>query len=176
NIENRNLLAALVAGAREATTLRIVEDEAASVQPGDNSAQVILENGATITARLIVRSDGPHSRCRTTPRIEIDTWSYPPTAVRSRIRRPRRSPNAVPSLWPRFAVAAPAWSGWLGRRRPNSLPRWVTRPLPSPSNSAPIRCSAQLPVTPSARYFRSRASAQDALPQTGSFSSAKPHT
>src|SRR5262249_30823468 len=77
NIENRNLLAALVAGAREATTLRIVEDEAASVQPGDNSAQVILENGATITARLIVGSDGRNSVCRTSAGIEIDTWSYP---------------------------------------------------------------------------------------------------
>ena len=89
NIENRHLLAALSARARDAKSLRIIEDQAASVDMTGDGAQIILRSGETVAARLIVGSDGRHSICRTSAGIEVDTWSYAQTAVTANLAHSR---------------------------------------------------------------------------------------
>lgn len=64
NIENRELLAALEARAAELANLTRIEDEAASVQPGDAQVTIETARGQTVLARLAVGADGRQSMCR----------------------------------------------------------------------------------------------------------------
>src|SRR5437016_3367750 len=54
NIENRFLLAALDARAREIAALTLIEDDAAAVEVDDAKVAVRLERGAAIAARLAI--------------------------------------------------------------------------------------------------------------------------
>jgi len=89
NIENSHLLAALVARSRELKALRVVEDEATSVELTDDAARIVLPNGEAIAARLIVGSDGRRSICRTSADIAVETWSYPQTALTANLAHSR---------------------------------------------------------------------------------------
>src|SRR6266700_278125 len=81
NIENRFLLAALAARARELAALTLIEDDAAAVEVDDAKVAVRLEGGAAIAARLAIGAEGRHSLCRAAAGIETDGWRYPQTAL-----------------------------------------------------------------------------------------------
>ncbi len=82
NIENRHLLAALDARARELPSLTRIDDEARAVEIGDSGVQIALKSGDdTITARLAIGADGRRSLCRTAAGIESDSHAYPQTAL-----------------------------------------------------------------------------------------------
>jgi 2-octaprenyl-6-methoxyphenol hydroxylase len=80
NIENRHLMAALEARARELPALTIVAGEAAAIACDDREAHVRLADGATLTAPLVVGADGRHSLCRAAAGIAVHRHSYPQTA------------------------------------------------------------------------------------------------
>jgi 2-octaprenyl-6-methoxyphenol hydroxylase len=81
NIENRHLLAALEARARDVPTLRSIAAKADKVTPGDTQVTVALSDGGQITARLAVGADGRRSLCRAAAGIETEARSYPQTAL-----------------------------------------------------------------------------------------------
>jgi len=81
NIENRFLLAALDARAREIAALTLIEDDAAAVEVDDAKVAVRLDRGAAIAARLAIGAEGRHSLCRAAAGIETDGWRYPQTAL-----------------------------------------------------------------------------------------------
>lgn len=64
NIENRELVAAMEARAAELTNLTRIEDDAASVQPGEAQVAIVTAQGQTVLARLAVGADGRQSMCR----------------------------------------------------------------------------------------------------------------
>jgi 2-octaprenyl-6-methoxyphenol hydroxylase len=81
NIENRHLLAALDARARELDALQWIEDEARAIEPGDLRITIALAGGNTLAARLAIGADGRHSLCRAAAGIESDGRVYPQTAL-----------------------------------------------------------------------------------------------
>ncbi len=81
NIENRHLLTALHARARELPSLRIVEDKVHALEPADAHVTVRLESGENIKASLTIAADGRHSLCRAAAGITVDEKSYPQSAV-----------------------------------------------------------------------------------------------
>ena len=81
NIENRHLLAALDAQAKELPALQRIEDEARAVEIGDAGVTIALKSGGTVTARLAVGADGRRSLCRAAAGIETDGFRYPQTAL-----------------------------------------------------------------------------------------------
>jgi 2-octaprenyl-6-methoxyphenol hydroxylase len=81
NIENRVLLAALAARARELPALTLLEDAAEAVVVEDGKVTVRREAAAPLTARLAIGADGRHSRCRAAAGIATQGWSYPQIAL-----------------------------------------------------------------------------------------------
>jgi 2-octaprenyl-6-methoxyphenol hydroxylase len=86
NIENRYLIAALDARARELPALTLIEDAAETVVAEDTEVTVRLKTGAALTARLAIGADGRHSLCRAAAGIGSDGWSYPQTALTFNLR------------------------------------------------------------------------------------------
>ena len=64
NIENRFLVAALEARARDLAALSRIADEAASVEIAGERVTVRCAAGTVVSARLAVGADGRRSRCR----------------------------------------------------------------------------------------------------------------
>jgi 2-octaprenyl-6-methoxyphenol hydroxylase len=89
NIENRHLLTALGARARELPALRRIEDEARAVTTGGSRAAISLKAGGTVGAQLVVGADGRRSLCRTAAGIETDGARYPQTALTFNLRHRR---------------------------------------------------------------------------------------
>jgi 2-octaprenyl-6-methoxyphenol hydroxylase len=89
NIENSHLLAALDARARELPALSRIEDEARAVETDEAGGTVILKSGVAVRARLVIGADGRRSLCRTAAGIEIDSRSYPQTALTFNLRHAR---------------------------------------------------------------------------------------
>ena len=81
NIENRHLVAALEERAQVLGSLTRIEDDAVSVEAGDSGASVLLKNGDTVSARLVVGADGRRSLCRAAAGIESRGRRYPQTAL-----------------------------------------------------------------------------------------------
>jgi 2-octaprenyl-6-methoxyphenol hydroxylase len=81
NIENRYLIAALDARARELPALMLIEDTAETVVVEDAGVTVRLKAGARLTARLAIGADGRHSLCRAAAGIVSEGWSYRQTAL-----------------------------------------------------------------------------------------------
>jgi 2-octaprenyl-6-methoxyphenol hydroxylase len=81
NIENRFLLAALGARARELATLAYINDEAVTVTIEDRQVRIALKNGTALSADLAIAGDGRHSVCRAAAGIHIHRRSYPQTAL-----------------------------------------------------------------------------------------------
>jgi 2-octaprenyl-6-methoxyphenol hydroxylase len=81
NIENRYLLAALDAAARVLPALTFVEDDAETVESGDDQVAVTLKTGAAVAARLAIGADGRRSLCRAAAGIESDGSRYPQSAL-----------------------------------------------------------------------------------------------
>jgi 2-octaprenyl-6-methoxyphenol hydroxylase len=89
NIENRHLLAALVARAKGLPSLHWIEDEARAVDIGDTGVTITRDGGGAVTARLAIGADGRRSLCRTAAGIETDGRSYPQTALTFNLRHSR---------------------------------------------------------------------------------------
>jgi 2-octaprenyl-6-methoxyphenol hydroxylase len=90
NIENRHLLAALDARARELPSLMRIEDEARAVEIGESGVRIALKDSQdTINARLAIGADGRRSLCRTAAGIESDGRAYPQTALTFNIQHSR---------------------------------------------------------------------------------------
>jgi 2-octaprenyl-6-methoxyphenol hydroxylase len=81
NIENRHLVAALLARARELDTMMRVEDEAREVHVENGAASIILLSGNKVAARLVIGADGRESLCRAAAGITSDSRRYPQTAL-----------------------------------------------------------------------------------------------
>lgn len=80
NIENRHLIAALEARAREIPALARIAAAADAVEIDD--ARVTLRAGkVAVRARLAIGADGRNSRVRAAAGIETEGWSYPQTAL-----------------------------------------------------------------------------------------------
>lgn len=94
NVDNAALNTALLAAARAQTGLRLVEG---TVEPSfafeGESVRVRLQDGSTISARLVVGADGRGSRCRAEAGIDVHTSPYPQTAVATRFRHARPHDN-----------------------------------------------------------------------------------
>jgi len=82
NIENRFLIAALQARARElGAGLTVIDDEAEAVEIADDRVTVKLKAAGAISARLAAGADGRNSLCRAAAGIEVHTRSYPQIAL-----------------------------------------------------------------------------------------------
>src|SRR5882757_4266275 len=81
NIENRFLLTALQARARELEALTLIEDEAEAIALDDDTVTVTCMQGASVSARLAIAADGRQSRGRAAAGIETVARAYPQTAI-----------------------------------------------------------------------------------------------
>ncbi len=71
NIENRVLMTALEERAAELPNLVRIDDEATSIVPDDELAEIRTRQGQGLTARLVVGADGRHSICREAAGIDV---------------------------------------------------------------------------------------------------------
>jgi 2-octaprenyl-6-methoxyphenol hydroxylase len=81
NIENKHLVAALAARARELPSLSLIKDEARAVETRDDNVTIRLKSGGAVTARLAVGADGRRSLCRAAAGIETAASRYPQIAL-----------------------------------------------------------------------------------------------
>ena len=81
NVQNRDLLAALERRAAALPALRRIETAAVAIEPADSAVTVSLEDGGTLTARLVIGADGRKSICRAAAGIETERRSYPQAAL-----------------------------------------------------------------------------------------------
>jgi len=81
NIENRHLIRALDARAAALPQLRRIDAAVEAVEPDDPRVTIRLDDGGSITARLVVGADGRKSLCRAAADIETDHRSYPQAAL-----------------------------------------------------------------------------------------------
>jgi 2-octaprenyl-6-methoxyphenol hydroxylase len=88
NIENRHLVAALEARARDLPAIRRIEENATKVETAP-SPEIVLESGNRLSAALIVGADGARSLCRAAAGIEMNGWQYPQHALTFNIRHTR---------------------------------------------------------------------------------------
>src|SRR5262245_31319399 len=81
NVENRFLVAALEARARELSALVRIQDEAVAVEIADENVTVRCSGGAAPSARLVIGADGRHSLCRSAAGIDVRGRTYAQTAL-----------------------------------------------------------------------------------------------
>jgi 2-octaprenyl-6-methoxyphenol hydroxylase len=81
NIENRHLVAALEARARELPTLRRIDDDVTEIAPSDDAVAVTLAGGATLNGALVVGADGRRSLARAAAGIALKEHTYPQVAL-----------------------------------------------------------------------------------------------
>jgi 2-octaprenyl-6-methoxyphenol hydroxylase len=89
NIENRYLIAAMLALACEIAALEVIAEDATKVTVGADAVTVTLASGDTVVARLAVGADGRRSACRAAAGIETEHWSYPQAALTVTLRHSR---------------------------------------------------------------------------------------
>lgn len=80
-VEDGNLNQALDAALRFASGVKFVAGRATRLSTSDESATILLENGDTLDASLIVGADGAHSWVRGQCDIDIDYRSYNQRAI-----------------------------------------------------------------------------------------------
>jgi 2-octaprenyl-6-methoxyphenol hydroxylase len=81
NIENRHLIAALLARAAALPTLRRIDDDAAEIVLDADRVSVRTSREEQATARLLIGADGRNSLSRAAAGIDIVVHSYPQTAL-----------------------------------------------------------------------------------------------
>jgi len=81
NIQNRDLLGALEQRAATLPALRRIEVAAVAIEPNDSGVTIRLEDGGTLTTRLVVGADGRKSLSRAAAGIETERRSYPQAAL-----------------------------------------------------------------------------------------------
>jgi 2-octaprenyl-6-methoxyphenol hydroxylase len=89
NIENRYLIAAMLALACEIAALEVIAEDAAQVSVGADAVTVTLESGDTVAARLAVGADGRRSACRAAAGITTERSRYPQAALTLMLRHSR---------------------------------------------------------------------------------------
>ena len=94
NIENRLLIAALEARARELPNLARLEDEAATVAIEDDRVTIGCKSGVALSARLAIGADGRHSMCRAAAGIDVQRRAYPQTALTLNLSHAREHHDA----------------------------------------------------------------------------------
>jgi len=92
NIENHRLVATLAAIAQETPGLTHDPHLIADIQPRTDGVTAVLENGRTMTARLVVAADGRRSTARAMARIGTRSWTYPQVALTATLahKKPHR--------------------------------------------------------------------------------------
>lgn len=81
NIANEDLLAILRETSARQANLEVVAQPASAVTLHDDDASVVLPDGRSLSAKLIVAADGRHSICRTAANIKMAKRSLPQFAV-----------------------------------------------------------------------------------------------
>jgi 2-octaprenyl-6-methoxyphenol hydroxylase len=81
NLENRHLLAALDARARNLPAIMRIEDEASAVDISKDGVTIALKSGGEVAVRLAIGADGRRSLCRTAAGIDSESRAYPQTAL-----------------------------------------------------------------------------------------------
>src|SRR4051812_36347071 len=81
NIENRHLIAALERRAAELPDLQRVAAIVAAIEPSLDGVTIRLDNGNSLSARLVVGADGRKSLCRKAAGIETNRYEYPQAAL-----------------------------------------------------------------------------------------------
>ena len=81
NIENRHLIAALDRRAAELGALQRIAAAATAIEPGSDRVAIRLDDGSTLSARLVVGADGRKSLCRRAAGIEVGRSEYPQVAL-----------------------------------------------------------------------------------------------
>jgi 2-octaprenyl-6-methoxyphenol hydroxylase len=89
NIENRYLIAAMLALACEIAALEVIAEDATKVAVGADAVTVTLGNGDAVVARLAVGADGRRSACRVAAGIATESLSYPQAALTVTLRHSR---------------------------------------------------------------------------------------
>jgi 2-octaprenyl-6-methoxyphenol hydroxylase len=89
NIENRYLIAAMLALACEIAALEVIAEDATKVAVGADAVTVTLGSGDAVVARLAVGADGRRSACRTAAGIATESLSYPQAALTVTLRHSR---------------------------------------------------------------------------------------
>ncbi len=176
NIENKHLVAALAARARELPALHIVEDEVTSVEPGPDNVTVTMQSGKTHDAALVVGADGRRSLCRQAAGIGVSERIYEQVALtlsfaHSRPHRDVSTEFHTPS-GPFTMVPLPGNRSslvWvLNPTTPKTSPRSTTTNSPPRSSGARIRSSARSRSSPAAACSRCRLRPPTSSPPTAS--------
>jgi 2-octaprenyl-6-methoxyphenol hydroxylase len=80
NIENIALVEALLE-APGPENLTLIDKKAVKIEREQHVADITLETGSSVSARLLVAADGRNSLLRAQAAIRTRTWSYPQTAL-----------------------------------------------------------------------------------------------
>lgn len=89
NIENRFLLDALRARARELASLTWIEHDAKTIEIEDDNVSIRSKGGNLVTGRLAVGADGRHSPCRAAAGVQTRRHEYAQTALTLNFRHDR---------------------------------------------------------------------------------------
>ena len=89
NIENRHLIDAMEERARNLSGLQIVDGEVLAITPERHEVAVVVKNGSTYRAPLVIGADGRNSICRTAVGIDMDERDYPQIALTLCVRHAR---------------------------------------------------------------------------------------
>jgi len=89
NIENRHLVAGLEQRASGLRALRIVDDEVLDVVHSAANVSVVLRNGESLSAPLLIGADGRRSLCRTAAGIATNERQYRQAALTVCLRHSR---------------------------------------------------------------------------------------
>ena len=81
NIENHLLIGHLLAAARATPGLTMIEGEAVHAISDETGADILLDDGGRLRARLLVAADGRKSVLRKAAGITTRDWAYPQTAL-----------------------------------------------------------------------------------------------
>ncbi|AOO82418.1 UbiH/UbiF family hydroxylase [Bosea vaviloviae] len=81
NVENAELVAALVSAARQHNGIRLVESLVSAIVPDQDGVTLTGEGFSPLRARLVVGADGRQSRVRGAAGIAARDWRYPQVAL-----------------------------------------------------------------------------------------------
>lgn len=76
----------------------------AGIDPGPDRVDVTLDSGQTISARLVVGADGPHSQVRERAGIGQKVWTYGQQGIVTVVRAEKNNPGVA---WQRFMPGGP---------------------------------------------------------------------
>lgn len=81
NVQNTDLASAFRLAAENEPRLTVLDASLAAVSVVGDKAMLLLEDGVSVAADLVVGADGRRSIVRESAGIRFDAWSYPQTAI-----------------------------------------------------------------------------------------------